>query len=529
MNFLVLLCMRSGHDDRLLISRSRLALVLVFQLVASGVAVAQVQLANVFADRMVLQRELPVPVWGTADPGASVQVAFDGQSHTTIADEQGRWRVTLAAMKASASPRELVVQSEADRVVRKNVWVGEVWLAAGQSNMAYTTRAMASRLAKGQDLVSAADFPAIRFCRINEPDSPQPLDDLPAIAQWDVCTPQNVLQHSAVAFVFARRLHQALQVPIGVIDCSWGGKPIEPFIPVDAFVGHPTLVELAARAKTGDFEGIQTMPGGTYVRSSSWLAGTIYNGRIAPLVPYAIRGAIWYQGESNSGKGEDPRDYEHKMRALVEGWRHAWDRDRLPVYFVQLPQWSSYAWTYLREQQRRAQRLPHTGMVVTIDLDNGNDIHPPNKIDVGERLARWPLANVYGREIEASGPMFREAKIRDGTATVSFEHAESGLMVGRVAGVQSIQPSHEDRLNGFELIGPEGRWYAAEARIEGGTVVVSSPEVTQPIAVRYACHPEAEAGRAWNLYSREGLPASPFCSDWNLMPYDPDENPMPKK
>ncbi|QDV84507.1 sialate O-acetylesterase [Stieleria magnilauensis] len=521
--------MHFRRDFRLRFGRFGLVLILVLQLVGSSVAFADVHLANVFADRMVLQRELPVPVWGTAEPGASVLVAFDGQSHTTIVDEQGRWRVTLAAMSASASPRELVVQSEGDRVVRKNVLVGEVWLAAGQSNMAYTAGAMASRLAEGQDLVSAADFPVIRFCRINEPDSPLPLDDLPTVARWDVCTPQSVLQHSAVAFVFARRLHQALQVPIGVIDCSWGGKPIEPFIPVEAFVGHPTLVELAARAKAGDIEGIQAMPGGTYVRNSSWLAGTIYNGRIAPLVPYAIRGAIWYQGESNSGRGEDPRDYEHKMRALVEGWRRVWERDRLPVYFVQLPQWSSYAWTYLREEQRRAQSLPHTGMVVTIDLDNGNDIHPPNKIDVGERLARWPLANEYGRAIEASGPMFREAKIHEATVTVSFEYAGSGLMVGRVAGVQSIQPSHDDRLNGFELIGREGRWQAANARIEGDTVVVSSPDVAQPIAVRYACHPEAKAGEPWNLYSRKGLSASPFCSDWKLMPYDAGKNPMPAK
>lgn len=521
--------MHFRREHRIHFDRFSLALTLVLQLVGSSVAVAQVDLAHPFADRMVLQRELPVPVWGTAEPGASVLVAFDGQSHTTTANEQGRWRVRLAAMPASASPRELVVRSGGGRVIRKNVLVGEVWLAAGQSNMAYTAGAMARRLAEGQDLVSAADFPAIRFCRINEPDSPQPLDDFPAVVRWDVCTPQRVLQHSAVAFVFARRLHQALQVPIGVIDCSWGGKPIEPFIPVEAFVGHPTLVALAARAEAGDIEGIQTMPGGTYVRNSSWLAGTIYNGRIAPLVPYAMRGAIWYQGESNSGRGEDPRDYEHKMRALVEGWRHAWDRDRLPVYFVQLPQWSSYAWTYLREEQRRAQSLPHTGMVVTIDLDNGSDIHPPNKIDVGERLARWPLANEYGRKIATSGPMFRAATIHEGRVTVSFEQAESGLMVGRVAGVQSIQPSHEDRLGGFELIGREGRWHAANARIEGDTVVVSSPDVTQPIAVRYACHPEAKPGEPWNLYSPEGLPASPFCSDWNLMPYDAGKNPLPKK
>jgi sialate O-acetylesterase len=485
--------------------------------------------ANVFADRMVLQSGLPVPVWGTGDAGATVCVEFAGQSQTSIADRDGKWRITLDPMQAASTGRDLIVQSGDDRVVRKDVLVGEVWFAAGQSNMGYTSRGMAKRLPEGQALVSSANIPTIRFCRINEPDSEKPRDDLSALARWDVCTPQSVINHSAVAFVFARRLQRELDVPVGVIDCSWGGKPIEPFIPIEAFVGHETLVQLASRAKAGDIEGIQSMAGGTYVRSSSWLASTIYNGRIAPIVPYAIRGAIWYQGESNCGRGEDPRDYEHKMRALIKGWRRVWDREELPVYFVQLPQWDSYAWTYMREEQRRALDVEHTGMAVTIDLDNGNDIHPPNKIDVGERLARWPLANEYSREIAVSGPMFRDAKRQGESVAVSFDPIGVGLMVGRFKGVQAVETDVDGELNGFELIGPDGQWHGANASIDGELVIVSSPNVKQPSAVRYACHPQASGDKPWNLYSKEGLPASPFCSDWTQMPYDPMQNPMPKK
>lgn len=502
-------------------------LLLIIAFALPRVSIAEVKTAGIFADRMVLQSELPVPVWGTAAAGATVHLEFDDQSHTSTADLDGRWQIMLKPMKPSSTPRELVVRSGGERVVRKDVLVGEVWFAAGQSNMGYTARGMAKNLAEGKTLVDSANLPEIRFCKINEPDSPEPLNDLPEVAHWDVCTPDSVINHSAVAFVFARRLQQELGVPIGVIDCSWGGKPIEPFIPIEAFDEHPTLIELASRAKAGDIAGIQTMAGGTYVRSSSWLPGTIYNGRIAPIIPYGIRGAIWYQGESNCGRGEDPRDYQHKMRALLRGWRRVWGREDLPVYFVQLPQWTSYAWTYMREEQRRVLAAAHTGMVVTIDLDNGNDIHPPNKIDVGERLARWPLANEYSRKIAVSGPMFRAAKIREATMTVMFDQLGTGLMVGRVAGVQAIQEDVEHALNGFELTGRDKKWYPADARIEGDHVIVSSPQVNRPVAVRYACHPEAKRHQPWNLYSNDGLPASPFCSDWSRMPYDPSKNPLP--
>ena len=301
---------------------------------------AAVSPAKIFSDHMVLQRDLPAPIWGLADAGSTVIVRFDDQSINAKADTNGAWRVHLKPMKASGTSRDMEIQSGDERVVIKDILVGEVWFAGGQSNMAFTAGQMASKLPQGKALVEAADHAGIRFRKINEGNAPSPQQDLKGGA-WDVCSPQTAARHSAVTFVFARRLHGELKVPIGIIDCSWGGTPIEPYIPAQSFTGHPTLVKLAALAKAGDVEAIKAMDGGTYARSPAWLAGAIYNGRIAPVAPYAIRGALWYQGESNCGTGEDPRDYAHKMRALIRSWREAWGQKEMPFYYVQLPQWNS--------------------------------------------------------------------------------------------------------------------------------------------------------------------------------------------
>ena len=505
------------------------ALVIILDLVVAAAMPAAPSPARIFSDHMVLQRDLPVPVWGRADAGQLVTVEFAGQSVKAKASDEGHWQARLDALKANSAGRVMRIRSASgeDDVVIRDVLVGEVWFSGGQSNMAYTTGQMARRLPEGKALVGGAELGGIRLRKVNERDAPLPRDNLTG-GSWDVCSPQSVGRHSAVAFVFARRIHRALGVPVGIIDCSWGGTPIEPYIPADAFTGHPTLEKLAALTKAGDIEAVRRLPGGTFARSPAWLAGAIYNGRIAPVAPYAIRGAIWYQGESNSGRGEDPRMYAHKMRALVRGWRNAWGREDLPLYFVQLPQWKSYAWTYLREEQLRALDQEYTGMAVTIDLDNAGDIHPPNKIDVGERLARWPLAKLYGKKIPFSGPLFREAEVRGVEVVVRFDYAKEGLMAGRIEGVRIIVGAKDDVLHGFELAGKDGVWYRAKAKVNGQAVLVNSPQVKHPLAVRYACHPEAPKQRPWNLYSKAGLPASPFCSDWSKMPYDPGKNPLPE-
>ena len=487
-------------------------------------ALAVLHPAKIFSDHMVLQRDAAVPIWGKADTGASVSVAFAGQSVKAKADKAGRWKVKLDPMKASADGRSLEISSGDKRVEIQDVLVGDVWFAGGQSNMDYKVNGMARRLAEGKALADTANYPAIRHRKVNERNAAVPQSDLNG-GSWVVCTSKTVHGFSGVAFVFARRLHLELKIPIGVIDCAWGGTPIEPYVPASSFKGHPTLVKLAALAKAGDFDAIKQMPGGTFVRSPGWLVGAIYNGRIAPVAPYGISGAIWYQAESNCGRGEDPRDYRHKQRALVQGWRKAWNNENLPFFYVQLPQWKSYAWTYAREEQLQAMAVEGTGMAVTIDLDNANDIHPPNKIDVGERLARWPLAKLYGKKIPFSGPLFRDAKMRDAEVVVRFDYAKDGLMVGYIEGVGKIVEAKDGVLHGFELVGKDGVWHPAKAKVKGQTVLVKSLSVKQPVAVRYACHPEASKDRPWNLYNKSGLPASPFCSDWRKMPYDPAKNP----
>lgn len=504
----------------------RAGLAAVVVIAAAAPVEAAVGLAAVFADHMVLQREMPVPIWGTAPPGATVEVSFAGAVVHTVTGADGRWHATLGPLTASVRGERLTVAAAEERVEIADVVVGEVWLLGGQSNMEYTAGAMAARLPAGQDLVAAADLPDVRFCRIAAPAAAEPRADFGTAQRWDVCTPAAVAGHSAVGFVFARRLHASLGVPVGVIDTSVGGTPIEPHVPVSAFVGHPTLEAIAARARAGDVAGIRALPGGTLVRGDHWLPGRLWNGRIAPLVPLAVRGAAWYQGESNCGAGEDPRDYAAKLGALVAGWRAAWQRPDLPVYVVQLPQWRSPAWPFLREEQRRATAsLAHSGLVVTIDLDHADDIHPPAKIAVGERLARWPLARLHGRELVCTGPTFRAVERRDGVLVVTFDHAAGGLMAGRALPAGTVEDTGSEEVHGFEVCDPQGAWHEAGARIADGAVVVTAAAVAEPVAVRYACRPRAPREKPWNLHGRTGLPAGPFCSDFTRMPYRPEDNP----
>ncbi len=485
--------------------------------------------ANIFADHMVLQADLPLPIWGGADPNASVTIEFNNHTATTKADVHGRWKLTFPAQEPSSTGRSMMFRSGDHEFVLRDILIGEVWIASGQSNMGYEAGKVAGLHPETKAVVDSADFPAIRFRRVREHSAPAPQPDLGTRAPWDICTPQSVFRHSAVAFLFARRLHQDLNIPVGIIDCSQGGTPIEPHIPAFAFTGHPTLEKLAALAKSSDIEAIKALPGGTFVRSPAWLAGALYNSRIAPVAPYAIRGTIWYQGESNSGGGEDPRCYAHKMRALVTGWRAAWGRDNLPFYYVQLPQRNTYARTWLREEQRRALDVPHTGMVVTIDLvDQANFIHPPNKIDVAHRLARWALAKQYGKPIPTSGPTYRSHAIHGNAITLVFEHAANGLISAVPTAPDRITPTPDTPLHGFEITAQDGQWFPARALIKDNTITLSSPDVPLPVAARYACYPQAPEGQTPNLYNKSLLPASPFCTDWSLMPYDPARNRIPR-
>ncbi|MHC4993555.1 MAG: sialate O-acetylesterase [Planctomycetota bacterium] len=477
-------------------------------------------MADVFSDHMVLQQDMTVPIWGTAAPGQGVRVTFGDQTLTTQSDHQGRWRVEFPSLKANATPTALTIQADT-RIVLHDVLVGEVWYASGQSNMGYAMKACARRLDAVQALIDSAYHPSIRYRAIKVDDSPSPQGTISDGAAWTVCSPQNATDYSAVAYLYAKRLHEELGVPIGIIESAWGGHPIEPFIPAEAFVGRPVLEKELELGRLGDTEGLARMVGGVRARKPSWLPGRIFNSRVAPVTDFAIRGAIWYQGESNCGRGEDPRHYTEKMTALVRGWRVAWGRPELPIYYVQLPQFASPGWVTMRDQQRRALTESHTGMAVTIDLAQDN-IHPANKIDVAERLALWPLAQVYGRDVQPSGPMFKGIRIDGHNVIVSFDHAAQGLAVGQKTDLHPTRLLDTRWVSGFELVDGSGQWRPAVAVIRGDTVVCTNDHIATPIGVRYAWAPAMPGDRPWNLYNGAGLPASPFVSDPALDSYVPE-------
>jgi len=444
----------------------------------AGRALAQDNLAvnRLFSDHTVLQRGMPVPVWGTAKPDTKITVNFGQQEKTTEAGKDGKWLVKLDALKVSAEPAELIIKSlTGDKpVIIADVLVGDVWLCSGQSNMEWVMKSF-----KTEADVAKAEYPAIRHCNRGN--------------GWTVCSPKTAGDFTATGFYFARRLNQETRIPIGLLNNAIGGSPIEPWIPPDG--AHFTSVTL-------------------------------------PFIPFAIKGMIWYQGESNGPEGGL---YTHKMNALITGLRKVWNqgdpstgsgRD-FPVYFVQLPNFSGQpnelgagdeAWAGLRLTQLKALRsIPNTGMAVTIDTSDNGDIHPNNKRDTGDRLAQWALVKDYGRnDLICSGPLYKGMKIEGAKIRIMFDYVGKGLLIGKKHGEEQMQEVPTEKLGCFAIATadpakPKGlKWIWADAVIDGNTVVVSSPEIQNPVAVQYACitHPTGN-----KLYNKEGLPASPFRTD----------------
>jgi sialate O-acetylesterase len=475
------------------------------------------QLAKVFSGHGVLQCGVPVPVWGTAKPGRKVSVEFAGQMQETPTDCEGFWGLELAPLKVQSTGSQMTISSGEQILQVEDLLVGEVWYASGQSNMQMDLASCAKKLAAIQGIVESAQALPIRTLRVGNPDAEAPLGDLPVGTAWQTDTPENRRKQSAAAYFFARELHLRLQVPVGVIEGSWGGKPIEGFIPAREFPKNPLLKPILEFSDAGEIEKAKHLEGGVIIRNTAGMPGRIFNARVAPVAPYAIRGFLWYQGESNAGNGEDPRNYRHKTRALVEGWRNTWNQPGLPMYYVQLPafQDSSHGWVRLREEQRLSLDIPNTGMAVTIDLRDP-DIHPANKLDVGKRLARWALAKTYGQDIPFSGPLFRSAQMEGNQIRVRFDHAEGGLMIARKDGLDAPVETPIDSPAHFEVNDGSGNWHPAQAKVDGYTIIVTNPSVPNPVAVRYACEGNPEDA---NLYNRQGLPASPFCSDLSLLPW----------
>ncbi len=465
---------------------------------AAGGAQAEVRLAKVFTSHMVLQREAPVPVWGWADSGAKVTVAFAGQKAEAVADAAGAWQVQLPAMNASGEGRTLVVTSGTNTVRLGNVVVGDVWLCSGQSNMAFKTGPT-----RDEASLHVAHFPRIRFMIVSKEYAAQPAADLPPRQPgWMVMSTSTVTRCSAVAFYFGRRIHQEVGVPVGLLVSAVGGTRIESWTPagaLQALANEPRI----ARDRERD-------PG----LKDPETPAQLYNGMIHPLIPFGLKGALWYQGEAN---GKEGAGYTAKKEAMIGAWRKGWGH-AFPFYFVQLAnldraELGEEGWARLREAQCKTLQVPHTGMAVTIDVGMAKDIHPTNKFDVGERLARWALAKDYGKkELVYAGPLYKSMEVDGARVRIAFEpfSVGAGLMVGKKDGLAPAAADAEGKLKYFAIAGADRKWVPAGAVIDGDTVVVSSPDVPNPVAVRYAFLMNPEGA---NLYNKEGLPASPFRTD----------------
>jgi sialate O-acetylesterase len=511
--------------------------------IAAGIfsARAEIRLPHVFSDHMVLQRNQPIPVWGWAEPGETVTVRMSPASVKGTADSQGRWRVSLPP-QTGVGPFTLVV-SGSSTITFHDVLIGEVWLCSGQSNMEMGMKMIQDSAAE----ISRGSHPRIRLLLVPRKLSPLALEDFDA--NWKVCDPETLSQggwngFSAVAYFFARELQARLNVPVGVIESSWGGTLIEPWTPPGGFAAVNTLsniseqVELAlpssmehkkalgkalaqmqlwqeatraALAAEGLVPELPAVSSNLWREWSFQTPTALYNGMIHPLIPYGIRGALWYQGESNRGEGAI---YTDKMKALIAGWRQLWHLGDFPFLYVQIapfgydnedPDIVPLFW----EAQSAALKIPNTGMAVINDIGDVQDIHPKNKAEVGRRLALLALAGTYGQpNLVAGGPTFRNLKIEGATLRVSFDSIGGGLA------------SRDGKpLSWFEVKDANGAGFApANARIDGDTVVLSATNVPHPVAMRFGWNKVAEP----NLMNREGFPASAFRTGNILAPTRPN-------
>jgi len=444
---------------------------------------AEVKLPSIIGDHMVLQREREIPIWGWDTPGTKVTVTLGDAKASAEAGQDGKWMVKLPKMSAGG-PHKITITGT-NSVELKDVLVGEVWLCSGQSNMEWSV----AQSDNAQEEIKAGNHPRIRHIKIPHTPAETPQSNVPSDG-WQLSSPETVGRFTAVGYYFGRHLQENLDVPIGLIGSNWGGTRIEPWTPPAGFKAVPALQEIASKLDKFPQKNAEGK-----INHQTPLA--LYNGMIAPLVPYAIRGAIWYQGESNNGEG---MLYFEKMKALVSGWRTLWNDPDLPFLYVQLAPYK-YGGDPTRlagiwEAQLKSLSIPNTGMAVTVDIGNTKDIHPRNKQDVGKRLALWALAKVYGKSgIVYSGPLYRSMSIEGNKARIHFDHAGGGLVS------RDGQP-----LTHFQIAGEDGEFVDAKAEIDGESVLVWAEGVSKPAAVRFAWHQEAEP----NLSNKEGLPASPF-------------------
>ena len=464
-------------------NRHPLLAILLFLLAGTGIlpsARADVTLPSVFGDHMIIQRDARITIWGWAEPGERVTVELGTRKRKTSADNDGRWQVILPPFRSGGGPLTLIVTGD-NTLAIEDVLIGEVWVCSGQSNMQWPV----SRSSDPDSIAAAAGFSSIRMFTVTHRTELEPQEDCEG--EWAICVPDAAMGFSAVGYHFARELHQELGCPVGMIHTSWGGTTAEAWTSLETLQSDPLYERIIERR-----EEPGTRP--------PHRAASLWNAMIAPLIPYAIKGVIWYQGEANVARAWQ---YRTLFPVMIGDWRRNWDRGDFPFYFVQLAPYrygnrDPRACAELRDAQSAALSLPNTGMAVTMDIGNPRDIHPRNKHDVGYRLALWALGNDYGHDMVFSGPLYSSMEIEGSEVRIHFRHTAGGL-----ATIDGAAPDH------FEIAGKDRKFHPAEARIEGDTVVAGSEHVAEPVAVRYGWRDDAEP----NLISTERLPASPFRTD----------------
>ena len=489
-------------------------------------AAEELQLPRVISDHMVLQCAADVPLWGWASPGAEVEVSLAGETATTTANDDGRWRVTLSTPYPSGS-HTLVAKSGDETVRVEDVLFGEVWLASGQSNMEWPL----NNTKTGDEAIENADIPDIRFFKVPHNAQIAPQDRLPDGA-WQKMNPEVAGGYSAVAFFFARFMHRKLNTPVGIIQSAWGGTPAQAWTPREGLADTGELTHYLDQLRGLEQQHDDLIKNWEKYRDEwqnaywsyrremrrfqqgerdkrpeepevnlriSHLPTALYNGMIHPLIPYRIRGSIWYQGESNAHDSA-AKEYATLFSTMIRQWRAKWNRGQFPFLFVQLPEWKpgGEAWCHLRESQRRTTlQVANSAMVTTLGLGHQEDIHPKHKEPVGRRLGYAALAKAHGMAATWSGPLLTSAVRDDGKVRLNFDLVNGGLKAG------------DEGLKGFELSADGQNWKKAEARIEGDNLIVSSPDVEEPAHVRYAWGSMAEA----SLFNELDLPASPFIEE----------------
>ena len=473
------------------------------------VSFANISLPAVFCDNMVLQQKTKVNIWGTASPDEEITVfaSWTKKNHTIKASSDGKWKLTLKTIKGGNKEYTITLKGNNTIVINK-VLLGEVWFSSGQSNMEWVMR----RVKDSKKELSETNYPNIRLFNITKKIENTPQESFPKDSKWLPCDSINVKEFSAISYYFARELHQKLNVPIGIITANWGGTGAECWTPEENNKNNTELKNLYVRWENWDSnrkkdsisfaeakaKGIKMEePQSLYMTSRPHRRPSVlYNGMVAPLIPYSIKGVVWYQGTSNR---DWANEYFEQMKALITGWRTHWNRDDLPFYFLQLTAFKysdSNLAAIIRENQLKTLQIPNTAMCPTMDIGDLNDLHYPYKFPYGLRLANIALAKSYKKDIGFCGPLYKKYSIKNDTIVISFKFDEAIYFKGA-------------SLNAIFIAGTDRKFVKAQAYIKNDKLFVFSPLIKAPVSVRYAWNNTDKA----NLFNEDNLPASPFRTD----------------